>query len=167
MFVCRANAAAAAAARHARVHRSIISLWHASLSLSLCALHSALGTVLQRRLAHAPGEALALALLWLSFALLVCRSLSLEATLPRCLCLCFSLCCSLCLLPLPLPGCQTVTTIIDRSVCDYVVYLWALTCVQICLPILSYVCMYVSRCLCLSLSLSVCVCERLLISKFA
>lgn len=54
MFVCRAAVAAlssaAAAARHARVHRSIISLWHASL-------RSALGTVLQRRLAHAPGEA--------------------------------------------------------------------------------------------------------------
>lgn len=61
MFVCRADSIAAAAvasaasagsaavARHARVHRSIISLWHASL-------RSALGTVLQRRLAHAPGE---------------------------------------------------------------------------------------------------------------
>lgn len=56
MFVCRAAVAAlSAAARHARVHRSIISLWHASL-------RSALGTVLQRRLAHAPGEASASAL---------------------------------------------------------------------------------------------------------
>lgn len=40
-----------------------------------------------------------------------------------------------------LARCQAVTTIIDRSVCDYVVYLWALTCVQICLTIFE-LCLY-------------------------
>lgn len=121
MCVC-AVFVAPVGARHARVHRSIISLRHASLHLAWC-LHSHTHTHTDRVGYPAFWLSVRSALGRFSFPCCPsCRSLSLSVSLSPCVSLS------------PAP-CQAVTTIIDRSVCDYVVYLWALTCVQICLTI--------------------------------